>query len=430
MIARIVAICFVFGMASIAWMVLGGVMTQRTWSQGERLGPEVQELWGREHVQQAPQSSFQWEEEQDVQRVETNNGQTVNITEHQKVRRETPVRFSSTDIKVDLALDQRLKGLMWYSLYNVDFDASWTYKHRESKTGKLHLAFEFPVADGLYDGFRFVVNGEDRAANLQPENGKVSTDVEVKAGDSVLVNIAYRSRGANQWRYVPATAVSSLENFKLQLTTDFDAIDFPAGTISPSLKTPTDGGYQLTWEFKQVVTGQGIGMRTPTRLQPGELAASLSFSAPISLLFYFLILFVLGTLRRIDIHPINYLFVAGAFFGFHLLFAYSVDHLHIVPAFALSSAVSMVLVVSYLRLVVSSRFAFVEAALAQLVYLVGFSLAYFWEGFTGLTVTILSIVTLFVLMQLTGRVKWSEVFARSTRRPSEELPAAAAPAQA
>ena len=107
----------------------------------------------------------------------------------------------------------------------------------------------------------------------------------------------------------------------------------------------------------------------------------------------------------------SYLFLAGAFFAFHLLFAYSVDHLPVVPAFALASVVSMVLVVSYLRLVVSSRFAFVEAALAQLVYLVGFSLAHFFDGFTGLTVTVLSIATLFVLMQVTGRVRWAEVLA-------------------
>ena len=42
-----------------------------------------------------------------------------------------------------------------------------------------------------------------------------------------------------------------------------------------------------------------------------------------------------------------------------------------------------------LRLVVSARFAFVEAGLAQIVYLIGFSLAHFWDGFTGLTVTVL-----------------------------------------
>ena len=70
---------------------------------------------------------------------------------------------------------------------------------------------------------------------------------------------------------------------------------------------------------------------------------------------------------------------------------------------------------SYLRLAVGPRFAFVEAGLAQLVYLVGFSLAHFWDGFTGLTVTVLGIVTLFALMQLTGRIRWSEVTGASLK---------------
>jgi inner membrane protein involved in colicin E2 resistance len=144
----------------------------------------------------------------------------------------------------------------------------------------------------------------------------------------------------------------------------------------------------------------------PAKVQPGQLAAALSFSAPISLLFFFGLLMVLGRLRGLDLHPVNYFFIAAGFFSFHLLFAYSVDHLNLAVAFALSSLTSVMLVVSYLRLVVSPRFAFVEAAAAQLVYLIGFSLAHFWEGFTGLAVTVLSILTLFLLMQLTGKVRW------------------------
>lgn len=130
----------------------------------------------------------------------------------------------------------------------------------------------------------------------------------------------------------------------------------------------------------------------------------------ISLFFYFLVIYVLATLWRIDLHPVNYFFLAGAFYAFHLLFAYAVDHLTIETTFVLCSVVSIALVGSYLRLVVSASFALREAALAQLVYLIGFSLAHFWEGFTGLTVTVLAIITLFALMQLTGRVKWSEIF--------------------
>jgi inner membrane protein involved in colicin E2 resistance len=106
----------------------------------------------------------------------------------------------------------------------------------------------------------------------------------------------------------------------------------------------------------------------------------------------------------------NYFFLATSFFAFHLLLAYLVDHISIHLAFVICSVVSIFLVVSYLRLVVGPKFAFVEAGLAQFIYLVLFSYAFFFKGFTGLAVTIGAIVTLFVVMQMTAKIKWSEKF--------------------
>ena len=150
----------------------------------------------------------------------------------------------------------------------------------------------------------------------------------------------------------------------------------------------------------------------PQKLQPGPLAGRISFFAPVSLFFFFFLVFVLSTLRGIDLHPMNYFFLACAFFAFHLLLAYLCDHISIHGAFAIASAVSILLVVSYLRLVVNLRFALVEAGATQLIYLVLFSYAFFFEGFTGLAVTIGAIMTLFVVMQMTGKIKWEERFAR------------------
>jgi inner membrane protein involved in colicin E2 resistance len=122
-------------------------------------------------------------------------------------------------------------------------------------------------------------------------------------------------------------------------------------------------------------------------------------------------MFIITTMRGIELHPMNYFFLATGFFSFHLLLAYLVDHVSIHTAFAASSAVSIFLVISYLRLVVGTRFATREAGLAQFIYLVMFSYAFFFKGFTGLAVTIGSILTLFVVMQITGRVRWAEKFA-------------------
>jgi inner membrane protein involved in colicin E2 resistance len=116
-------------------------------------------------------------------------------------------------------------------------------------------------------------------------------------------------------------------------------------------------------------------------------------------------------MRGIELHPMNYFFLAAAFFSFHLLLAYLVDHVSIHTGFAISSVVSVFLVISYLRLVVGTRFAAREAGLAQFIYLVMFSYAFFFKGFTGLAVTIGSILTLFVVMQITGRVRWADRFA-------------------
>ena len=63
-----------------------------------------------------------------------------------------------------------------------------------------------------------------------------------------------------------------------------------------------------------------------------------------------------------------------------------------------------------------------EAALAQFIYLVMFSYAFFLKGFTGLAITIGSVLTLFVVMQVTGRIRWADKFAvKPPPQPAAEM---------
>ena len=174
----------------------------------------------------------------------------------------------------------------------------------------------------------------------------------------------------------------------MTMTTDFESIDFPAGTISPSTTERTGDGWRLGWESENLISGFQIGMDMPRRLNPGPLASRISYFAPVSLGFFFAWIFVITLFGERQLHPVNYVFLAAAFFAFHVLFAYTVDHIPLIPAFLLASVVSVFLVVSYLRLVAGLRFAAVEAGLSQLVYLVLFAYAHFFEGFTGLMVTV------------------------------------------
>ena len=81
------------------------------------------------------------------------------------------------------------------------------------------------------------------------------------------------------------------------------------------------------------------------------------------------------------------------------------------------------------RLVTGARFALLYAGSAQLIFLIGFGYAFFFEGYAGLAVTIGALATLFVLMQVTGRVKWADVFHDADRPAVPPLGGAGIPRQ-
>ena len=120
---------------------------------------------------------------------------------------------------------------------------------------------------------------------------------------------------------------------------------------------------------------------------------------------------VLDVLSGDSLHPMNYVFISAAFFAFHLLLAYLVDQVSVHVAFVTAATVSAGLVASYLRAVGGRSARVGQAVVAQAIYLIAFSYAFFFQGFTGLAVTIGAVITLFVLMQMTARVRWSEMFA-------------------
>ncbi|MFZ5641939.1 MAG: inner membrane CreD family protein [Bacillota bacterium] len=396
MVKRIVAIIMIFAATSVAWLALGGLTRERTNSSDLELRGKVSELWGAEMQQLAPRIYYEKVEPA----AQKGNSPTVTRID---------VLPEATDLQVDLKLDQRKKGLLWYSTYGIIFDGTYTVKNNSSKLLNYRVAFDFPSPSAIYDNFHFTVDGRE-VGQTDPNGGNVNAVVPVGPGQVKKFRIAYASRGMDRWFYSFGDKVSQVKNFRLVMTTDFDQIDFPAQTISPANKEQSGDGWKLTWQSQNLISGFRIGMEMPKKINPGPLASQISYFAPVSLLFFFFIIFVLSLIKKINLHPMNYFFLAGAFFSFHLLFSYLVDHIDINLAFVISSLTSVALVVSYLRLVVGTRFAFVEAGLAQLIYLVLFSYAHFFKGFTGLTVTVGSIVTLAVLMQITGRINWEEHF--------------------
>jgi len=411
LLRHVLALVFIFVCTTIAWMILGSTIFSRTYGANQQLGGHVASTWGTLQEQSPPTAHYTVTESTSSTTVE--NGKIV--LHNGKVERQIPLALESSRIRVKINLDPRQKGLLWYSTYAVDFCGDYVFRNDSATAQNLSFRLKFPAQKAIYDALQMRVN--DQIVSLVTDDLGTVGQATVPPESTAKLHVAYRSQGLDSWRYQLGEGIAQARDFQLVMLTNFRDIDFADDTLSPTAKLLVDDGWQLTWQYSNLVSGFQIGMTMPEKLQPGPLAGEISYAAPVSLFFFFFLMFIITTLRDIDLHPMNYFFLATAFFAFHLLLAYLVDHISIHAAMVISSLVSVLLVVSYLRLVVGMRFAALEAGTAQLIYLVLFSYAFFWRGFTGLSITIIAIITLFVVMQATGRIRWSERFAARSRKP-------------
>lgn len=387
---RLFAISLILVLASIAWAVLAGSVQIRTDNLSGNLGAKVSGLWGAPQVQVVPTFT-------------SSGGRGV-------------LAVDSSDIKADFKLDQRRKGLLWYSTYVVDFAAGYQVSNPATSAATVSMSFQFPDAAGIYDGFGVSVNG--REVPVTYSEGQAISRFELAPGASAKIATGYRANGMDSWTYAPSPGGAGvIKDFKLEMNTDFADFDYPADGVSPTSQSASGTGSKLVWEYDSVVSGRNIGLVMPKPINPGPLVSRITMFAPVSLLFFFAALILLMATRGVRLHPVHYGFLAAAFFAFDLLLAYLADQIDINVAFAIAALTSVALVVGYLRVVVGQNKALVEIAVCQLIFLVLFSYSFFFRGFTGLAITIGAILTLAFFMYRTANVDWETVFAKKERQP-------------
>lgn len=391
---RILAICFILASASFAWFVLGGSLQMRTAESDMDLAGQVADGWGPPLQQTQP---VFW-----MASPSAPGGKKF-------------IQPETTNIRVRLESDPLKKGLRWYRGYRVKFDGEYEIVNSTQIAQTLYTDFRFPSERNTYFNVLFEL-GDQKSGDLTPEKGLLSGAVNVPPGGKVKLHVGYHSRGLNRWDYV-LNDTARVKGFNLRMETDFEEINFPAGTGSPTTRVVApDKGWILNWDYPDVIGAQPIGMDLPKVLNAGPVAARISFFAPVSLVFFFAVLLILGSVRNINLHPMNYFFLAAGCFAFQLLFAYLVDVMPIHLSFVLSAIVSMILVSGYLH-AVGGRALSSIAIPAQFAYMVLFSYSFFFDGLSGLTITLGAVATLAILMISTAKVDWSEKFARKPVLP-------------
>jgi hypothetical protein len=195
-VARLIAIGFIFACVTVAWLILGGSIVVRTAEFGSQLAPRVNELWGPPLAQVAPSAYLGAVDK-------TTNQQPPSI-----------LALDSSDIKVDLDLDYRQKGLLWYSTYTVDFDGKYRFVNASDQPITTTVEYRFPARNTLYDNFKFDVNG----VQVLPEgdfSDALRKVIRLGAHETADVRVTYRSRGVDNWIYKFGSGITNVKNFKM-----------------------------------------------------------------------------------------------------------------------------------------------------------------------------------------------------------------------
>lgn len=370
----------------LAWFLLGSAISHRTRDSTGLMNQEVSGVWGPALTQEHPDAFY--------------------LTPNAPGGRAT-VQPSGSKIAVNLVSEPKRRGLLWHRTYEVDFSADYTFTNPTRIPQTLYLRFELPSDSAGLHGFAFELDGEADSASAASD-GVVTRAVVVPAGGSVPLHVAYRTRGTDSWSYRFPDA-RRITGFDLGMRVNFADINFPVGTGSPDERAQDAEGWDLAWTYPDVLAAPSIGMDMPKLLNAGPVAQRIVMFAPVSLLFFVTVLLIVAALKGIPLHPMHVFFISAGFFAFHLLFAYLVDLMSPHASFAIATGLSLLLVAGYLR-AVGGKLLFRVAVPAQLVYLTLFSLSFFFDGLTGITLAVVSVLTLALLMILTAKIDWRGVF--------------------
>jgi hypothetical protein len=111
---------------------------------------------------------------------------------------------------------------------------------------------------------------------LPGPTGVVTRAVQLPAEGALTLHAAYGTPGTDTWKY-EFPDKRRISGFQLAMRTNFHEINFPVGTGSAEKRTVDEIGYQIAWDFPDVLAAQAIGMDMPKRLNAGPVVARIAF---------------------------------------------------------------------------------------------------------------------------------------------------------
>ena len=167
-VRRLFAIAGIFLGTSAAWAILGTSLVARSGEFDSRLEREVHALWGTPQRQLAATGSMigpAWRPRWSSAR--TPPARSPGARPAKTSCAPSPLSPDATRATVDIQLEHRQKGLLWYATYEVRFLATYRFRNPDGEPRPMHLRLPLPEGQVLFDDVTVRVDGQP--AGREPE---------------------------------------------------------------------------------------------------------------------------------------------------------------------------------------------------------------------------------------------------------------------
>jgi len=369
-------------------------------SQSYSRGKEsVQKIWGGEIHQGPPDFSYE------LLHTETFTVEKTGEEKTRQVRRSHAANFQSQKIKATLTPSIRKKGLLYYAGYQLQFQGDFIVRNTDKVEREFLFHFPLPEQAGNITGFAVTLDGQNADNDVNVSDG-YSWVGRMRPGDERRFTVSYEAKGSDGFSYNLAQRNIEVRELNFELLTGYRDVRFPDQAMAPQEQSDDEAGSRLHWMASQLITGQNIAVSFEAPGNWGKLAPRLFYYAPLALFLFLGTIFVTAISEKQVLHPMHVFFLSAAFFVFYLLGSYLLSFTPVFVAIVLGLLASSGIVMYYVFLIKKSNLMRKMTALSLGIFQWLFSLAFFFPEYTGLLITVASIVCFVVLMRQTADIEW------------------------
>ncbi len=359
----------------------------------------VQQIWGGEIVQSSPSFTFP------VTQTETYTNEKTGVQSERLVTVSREANFQAQKIALGLQSNIRKKGLLFYAGYNLTYQGEYTVANSSQAADNFTFHFALPEAAGNITDMAVRLDGKPAVNDVNFSDGYTWSG-RLAPGESKVFKLSYSAQGTDGFTYALANRQIEIKDLAATLETTYEDVRIPEQAMVPTDKAESNQSSRLSWAAKNLITGQNLAVRFEAPGNWGKLAPKMFYYAPLALFLFMGLLLVSTISRGRSLHPMHYFFLSASFFVFYLLGSYLLSFVPIFVAVVGALAVSTGIILYYIHLLKKGPELFRMAALGSGIFQWLFSLAFFFPEYTGLLITLASIVCFVVLMKSTAEIEW------------------------